>query len=138
MLLFLYFPVTCNPTKAVTLPNIGDHLCIGVPRRVTYPYLIAHPELVKADLGAWCVCERVPDGHNSSTPFEDHSLAARHEPSALKGWILEVLYCDPKGAGLFCGSSTRQGEVFACRDTSPIRNRRLLGPYSRAVPRALW
>jgi len=36
--LSLYFPVTCNPTRAVTLPNIGVPLYIGVPRRVTYPY----------------------------------------------------------------------------------------------------
>ena len=28
----LYYPVTCNPCRAVTLPNIG------VPRRVTNPY----------------------------------------------------------------------------------------------------
>ena len=34
----LYFPVTCNPTRAVTLPNIGVPLYIGVPHRVTYPY----------------------------------------------------------------------------------------------------
>ena len=33
------FPVTCNPTRAVTLPNIGVPLYIGVPHRVTYPYL---------------------------------------------------------------------------------------------------
>jgi len=32
MLLFLYFPVTCQPSRAVALPNIG------VPHRVTYPY----------------------------------------------------------------------------------------------------
>jgi len=38
MLLSLYFPVTCNPTRAVTLPNIGVPLYIGVPHRVTYPY----------------------------------------------------------------------------------------------------
>ena len=38
MLLSLYFPVTCNPTRAVTLPNIGVPLYIGVPRRVTYLY----------------------------------------------------------------------------------------------------
>jgi len=31
LLLSLYFPVTCNPSRAVTLPNIG------VLHRVTYP-----------------------------------------------------------------------------------------------------
>jgi len=38
MLLSLYFPVTCNPSRAVTLPNIGVPHYIGVPHRVTYPY----------------------------------------------------------------------------------------------------
>ena len=32
MLLFLCFPVTCNPFRAVTLPKIRG------PHRVTYPY----------------------------------------------------------------------------------------------------
>ena len=34
----LYFAVTCNPTRAVTLPAIGVPLYIGVPHRVFYPY----------------------------------------------------------------------------------------------------
>ena len=33
------FPVTCNPSRAVTLPNIGVPHYIGVPHRVTYPYV---------------------------------------------------------------------------------------------------
>jgi len=37
MLLSLYFPVACNPSRAVTLPNIGVPHYIGVPHRVTYP-----------------------------------------------------------------------------------------------------
>ena len=37
MLSFLYFPVTCNPSRAVTLPDIGVPQCIGVPHRYTYP-----------------------------------------------------------------------------------------------------
>ena len=28
-------------------------------------------------------------------------LDPRREPSALEGWILEVLYCDPKGGRAF-------------------------------------
>ena len=36
--LSLYFPITCNPSRAVTLPNIGVPHYIGVPHRVTYPY----------------------------------------------------------------------------------------------------
>ena len=38
MLLSLYFPVTCNPSRAVTLPNIGVPRYIGVLYRVSYPY----------------------------------------------------------------------------------------------------
>ena len=34
----LYLPVTCNPSRAVTLPNIAVPRCIEVPHRVTYPY----------------------------------------------------------------------------------------------------
>jgi len=49
-------------------------------------------------MGSGRVCERVPDGDYSNTPFEDHPLVARRELSALEGWILEVLYCDPKGS----------------------------------------
>ena len=32
-------PVTCDPSRAVTLPYIGVFHYIGVPHRVTYPYL---------------------------------------------------------------------------------------------------
>ena len=32
-----YFPVTCNPSRAVTLPNIGVPHYIGVPHPVTSP-----------------------------------------------------------------------------------------------------
>ena len=38
MLLSLYFPVMCNPSRAVTLRNIGVSQYIGIPRLVTYPY----------------------------------------------------------------------------------------------------
>ena len=42
MLLSLYFPVTRNPSRAVTLPNIGVPHYVGDPHRVTYPYEMAH------------------------------------------------------------------------------------------------
>ena len=38
MLVSLYFPVTCNPSRAVTSPNNGVPQYIGVPHRVAYPY----------------------------------------------------------------------------------------------------
>ena len=34
----LYFPVTCNLSRAVTLPNIGVLHYIEVPHWVAYPY----------------------------------------------------------------------------------------------------
>ena len=33
----------------------------------------------------------------SHAPLEDHPLDTHREPSALYCWILEILYCDPKG-----------------------------------------
>ena len=33
----------------------------------------------------------------SYAPLEDHPLATHLEPSALYCWILEILYCTPKG-----------------------------------------
>ena len=38
-----------------------------------------------------------PDGDTSYAPLEDHPLATQCEPSALYCWILEILYCNPKG-----------------------------------------
>ena len=38
MPLSLRFPVTCNPCRAVTLPNVGVPECIGVLHRVRYPH----------------------------------------------------------------------------------------------------
>ena len=34
---------------------------------------------------------------NSNTPLEDHPLDTHCEPSAIYCWILEILYCTPKG-----------------------------------------
>ena len=33
----------------------------------------------------------------SHAPLEDHPLDPRCEPSALEGWVLEIICCDPKG-----------------------------------------
>ena len=38
-----------------------------------------------------------PRGIPSHASLEDRPLDTRREPSALEGWILELLYCDPKG-----------------------------------------
>jgi len=40
---------------------------------------------VRLSVGTFCIL--------SHAPLEGHPLAARREPSALEGWILEVLYC---------------------------------------------
>ena len=42
MLSSLYFPVTCDPSRVVTLPNIGVPHYIGVLHRVTRPRTL-HP-----------------------------------------------------------------------------------------------
>ena len=48
-----------------------------------------------------------PGGNRSTTfligilshaPPEHHPLAHRREPSTMKGWVLEILCCDPKGS----------------------------------------
>ena len=54
--------------------------------------------LVEANLGPLCVCERVPDGDSSNTPFKDHPLDTRRQPSALEAWTLKALCCDPEGS----------------------------------------
>ena len=47
-------------------------------------------------LGSWCVCDHGNRWY-IHTPLEDHPLATHREPSALYCWILEILYCNPKG-----------------------------------------
>ena len=42
------------------------------------------------------MCERVPRWDLSYAPLEDHPFDARSEPSALGGWLLRFLHCDPK------------------------------------------
>ena len=37
------------------------------------------------------------EGITSHAPLEDHPLDTHREPSALYCWILEILYCNPKG-----------------------------------------
>jgi hypothetical protein len=41
----------------------------------------------------------------------DHHSEVGREPSALEGWILEIIYCDLE-AGLSCASFLRKGEVL--------------------------
>ena len=54
-------------------------------------------------------------GIPSQDPREDHPLAARREPSALEGWILEVLYCDPKVSRAFMRFVPTEGRDFCLR-----------------------
>ena len=46
----------------------------------------------------------------SHAPLEDHPLAVRREPSALEGWTLEVLYCDPKDSRAFLRILSAEGQ----------------------------
>jgi len=43
------------------------------------------------DLESWSVCERVPDGHNSSTPSGDHPSDARRERSSSGYWYFSKI-----------------------------------------------
>ena len=47
-----------------------------------------------------------PKGQSSKAP---KPLAARREPSALEGWVLEVLYCNPKGSRAFLQILSTEG-----------------------------
>jgi len=47
----------------------------------------------------------------------------------MEGCIFEVLYSDPKDAGLFCGSFLRKGEVFA--HVGLIQNLKILKDLAR-------
>ena len=53
-----YFTVSCNPSRAVTLPNIGVPQYIGVPLRVTYPYGTAPARICEGGFEGWG-----PEGH---------------------------------------------------------------------------
>ena len=46
-------------------------------------------------------------------PIQDRHSDARREPFALGGWILEIIYFDPKGGKALCRSFLRRDKVFA-------------------------
>ena len=46
----------------------------------------------------------------SKIGFTPHSLDARRKPSALEGWIFEILYCEKRSRPV-CGSFLRFGEM---------------------------
>ena len=48
--------------------------------------------------GLVCVCSETL-WYAVKCPIKDNPLDARHEPSAIEGWILEVFYCDPRKQG---------------------------------------
>jgi hypothetical protein len=82
---------------------------------------------------AWCVCE-----HDSldqlKYPTEDHPLAtATHrEPSALYCWILEILYCNPKGRrALLRVPSTEGRSVCLCWSIQDVKGLKDLVPGGR-------
>jgi len=54
-------------------------------------------------------------GIPAHAPLEDHPFSARREPSALKSWILEVLYCDPKRSRAYPRMLSTPGQgVYLC------------------------
>ena len=48
---------------------------------------------VRVSMGTVCISAQIP--------LEDHFFAHRREPSALEGWVLAILCCDPKGSMIF-------------------------------------
>ena len=52
-------------------------------------------------------------GIPSPPPLLDHPLDTHREPSALYCWILEILYCDPKGRRALLRVPSTVGRVFA-------------------------
>jgi len=75
---------------------------------------------VKKDLKVYA--SAFPVGDTSNAPIEDHPLATRYEPSALEGWILEILYCDPKGSRAFLRILSTEGRgVYLSGNTTPCR-----------------
>jgi len=56
---------------------------------------------VRVGRGTFCIL--------SHAPLEDHPFDARREPSALEGWILEVLCRDPKGRRVFMRILSTEG-----------------------------
>ena len=49
-------------------------------------------------------------GIPSPSSPEAHPIDPRHEPSALEGWILEILGCDPKGSRGFLRILSTKGQ----------------------------
>jgi len=65
-------PVTCNPSRAVTLPNIGVPLYIGVPHRVAYPYKPSQVNYVEPCL---CPLSAPPSLSSSLSPARSLALS---------------------------------------------------------------
>ena len=67
-----------------------------------------------------------------NTPLKDHPLATHCEPSALYCWILEILYCTPKGRrALLRIPSTEGRSVCLCWAKSKPKGPK--GPSSRTL-----
>ena len=55
------------------------------------------------------VSYKVPEHQSTQLRKGPKYLAARREPSALEGWILEVLYCNPQGSRAFLRILSTEG-----------------------------
>jgi len=116
MLMSLYFPVTCNPSRAVTSRNIG------FPHRVTYPYCLHQSWAISHSF-----CEdRVLDGPASG----------KRAPRASA-----FQYCNPMG-GLIGGGRTRTSPAptvqgYLNHKKPPPPPRTAIGRYAYAYCRVL-
>ena len=82
---------------------------------------------VEAAFGPGCMRVRPCSDFQLKYPVEDRPLAARREPSALEGWILKILYCDPKGSRGFLEILSMEGRgVRLCWEKSKTK-----GPQGR-------
>ena len=101
----LYFPGTCNPTRAVQLPDIGVPHYVGVPHRVTYPYSPMRPSVLAV--------ANVEGVHNRTTQtLFEVILLPQHSPRSYIAVIASPLILRPRA------------DVHTSPPTCPLQGRR--------------
>ena len=67
------------------------------------------------------LCWELEEPQGPRYPIENHHLAASREPSALEGWILDILHCTPKGSRGFLQilSAEVQSVRLYCEHSNP-------------------
>ena len=71
--------------------------------------------------GLVCVCSETL-WYAVICPMQGHPLDTRREPSALQGWILDVIDFDPKGSSIFLRILSAEGQsVRPCWTKSKLQ-----------------